>query len=83
MREIKASEKARGAKRWKSVEAAKRRVEDGKLYLVCRHNAWFRPDGMGYTNHLAAAGWGNDLTSSDRIASFRTVMLDCGRSVRP
>ena len=56
MREIKASEKARGAKRWKSVEAAKRRVEDGKLYLVCRHNAWFRPDGMGYTNHLAAAG---------------------------
>jgi hypothetical protein len=56
MREIKASTKVHGTRRNASVEAARRRVRDGELYLIRRHGGFFRPGAHGYTIHLAAAG---------------------------
>ena len=54
--EIKASTKVTG-KRWKvSVDAAKRKVREGDLYLIRRHDAWFRPNCHGYTSEIACAG---------------------------
>lgn len=56
MREIKASDKVSGTRRWRSIEAAQRKVKDGELYLIRRHGAWFRPEGHGYTALLCVAG---------------------------
>lgn len=56
MREIKPSDKTSGPRRWRSIEAAKRKVKDGEVYLIRRHGTWFRPDAHGYTAYLAAAG---------------------------
>lgn len=55
MREIKASTKATGSRRERSVEAARRKVKDGELYFIRRHNAFFRPRACGYTTHLPHA----------------------------
>lgn len=56
MKEIKASTKVTGARRMASIEAARRKVRDGQVYLIRRHGAFFRRDAHGYTTHLAAAG---------------------------
>lgn len=56
MKEIKVSDKLRGERRRAAVERAGRRVKDDGLYLIRRHNAWFRAGGHGYTVHLGAAG---------------------------
>lgn len=56
MKEIKVSDKLRGEKRKAAVERAGHRVKDDDLYLIRRHNAWFRAGGHGYTVHLGAAG---------------------------
>lgn len=56
MIEIAASTKVRG-KRWvASVEAAKRKVRDGEIYLIRRHGGYFRPGAHGYTTEISAAG---------------------------
>lgn len=54
MKEIMA--KGRGKTFWKSLEAAKKRVNDGDMYLIRRHGAWFRPDAHGYTTDITRAG---------------------------
>lgn len=56
MQEIRASTKVTGQRRVASIEAAKRKVKDGAIYLISRHGAYFRPGAHGYTTELAAAG---------------------------
>lgn len=56
MTEIKASTKVTGKRRVASIEAARRKVRDGSLYLIRRHGGYFRPGARGYTVELAAAG---------------------------
>ncbi len=56
MKEIKATTRYRGERRWKSIEAARRKVKDGQMYFLRRHGSWFRPDAHGYTRELCAAG---------------------------
>lgn len=53
---IMASEKARGKTRIRSVEAARRKVEDYQIYLIRRHGQWFRPGAHGYTSEVNDAG---------------------------
>jgi hypothetical protein len=56
MREIIASTRVTGKRRIASIDAAKRKVRDGSLYLIRRHGGYFRPEAHGYTTDLAAAG---------------------------
>jgi hypothetical protein len=56
MKEIAASTRVTGKRRIASVEAARRKVRDGGIYLIRRHGSFFRPDAHGYTTELAAAG---------------------------
>ncbi len=53
---IKTSDKATGARRTASIEAAKRRVRDDQFYFIRRHGSFFRPGAHGYCDDVAGAG---------------------------
>ena len=53
---IKTSDKATGARRAASIEAAKRKVCDDQFYFIRRHGAFFRPGAHGYCDDIAGAG---------------------------
>lgn len=67
MKEIKATTRYRGSRRWESVEAARRKVKDGQMYFLRRHGSWFRPDAHGYTIELCAAGIYDSETARDYL----------------
>lgn len=56
MREIKASTKVTGARRWASVEAAKGKVKNGEYYFILRYGSFFRPGAHRYCSNVAEAG---------------------------
>lgn len=39
-----------------AVKVARKRIKDGRSYLISRHGGWFRPGAQGYTRELAHAG---------------------------
>lgn len=48
--------KGRGKTFERSLDAARKRVKDGEIYLIRRRGLWFRPKAQGYTDELAGVG---------------------------
>jgi len=53
---IAASDKMKGKKRLESLAKARRKVNPEGLYLIKRHDGWFRPGAAGYTRKFGDAG---------------------------
>ena len=56
MRRIQVRRRPGGLTFVEAVNVARKRVQDGEVYLISRHGGWFRPGAHGYCSSFSEAG---------------------------